>query len=72
MGIGILYAAFPGVSIVLSANLSEERFFNGVFEQRLIFNQPVEVRVGPRVSGSSKVISPGGYVLLSLPSPKGS
>ena len=53
--------AFLEVVIVLSANLSDERIFNGVFEQRLIYNQPVEVRVGPRVSGSSKVISPGGY-----------
>ena len=56
--------AFPVVCIVLSANLSEERFFNGVFEQRLIFNQPVEVRVGPRVLRSSKVNSLGGFVLF--------
>ena len=49
-----------------------ERFFSNVFEHRLINNQPVEVRVDPRVSGSPKVISLGGYVLfLSLPSPKG-
>ena len=53
--------AFPEVNSVLSANLSEERIFNGVFEHRLIFNQPVEVRVGPRVLGSSKVNSPGGF-----------
>ena len=38
-----------------------ERFFSKVFEHRLIINQPVEVRVGPRVSGSPKVISLGGY-----------
>ena len=50
-----LVVAFPVVCIVLSANLSEERFFSNVFEHRLIINQPVEVRVGPRVSGSSKV-----------------
>ena len=55
-----LVVAFPEVNPVLSANLSEERIFNGVFEQRLFFNQPVEVRVGPRVLGSSKVNSLGG------------
>ena len=59
--------------IVISANLSEERICSNVFEQRLIFNQPVEVRVGPRVLGSFKVNSPGGFgSLLSLPSLKGS
>ena len=52
--------AFPVVSIMLSANLSEERIFNGVFEQRLFFNQPVDVRVGPSILSSSKVKSPGG------------
>ena len=57
-----LVVAFPVVLPVLSANLSEERIFNGVFEQRLFINQPVEVRVGPRVLGSSKVNSPGGFV----------
>ena len=40
-----------------------ERFFSNVFEHRLINNQPVEVRVDPRVLGSIKVISPRGYVL---------
>ena len=29
-------------------------------EQKALLNQPVEVWVGPRVLGSSKVISPGG------------
>ena len=50
-GIGILVVAFPKVW-----------YFSNVCEQRLFFiNQPVEVRVGPRVLGSSKVNSPGGY-----------
>ena len=40
------------------------RFFSNVFEHRLINNQPVEVRVDPRVLGSIKVNSPGGYVLF--------
>ena len=31
---------------------------------RLYYNQPVEVRVDPRVSGSSKVKSPGGLRVL--------
>ena len=39
--------AFSVVSIVLSANLSEERIFSNVFEHRLFYNQPVEVRVWP-------------------------
>ena len=30
---------------MLSANLSEERFFNGVFEHGLFINQPEVVRV---------------------------
>ena len=63
-GLGIFFVAFPMGSIMLSANLSEERIFSGVFEQRLIYNQPVEVRVGPRVLGSFKVKSPGGFVLF--------
>ena len=37
---------------VLSANLSVERIFNGVSEQRLFNNQPVEVRVDTRESSS--------------------
>ena len=48
--------------IVLSANLFEERICNIVFEHWLIFKQPVEVRVGLRVSSSSKVNFPGGVV----------
>ena len=55
-----MFVAFPVVSMVLSANLSEERIFNGVSEQRLFINQPVEVRVVSRKLGSSKVKSPGG------------
>ena len=39
MGIGILVMAFPEVNPMLSANLSEERIFNGVFEQRLFIKQ---------------------------------
>ena len=46
---------------VLSANLSEERIFNGLSEQRLFINRPVEVRVVSRELGSSKVKSPGGF-----------
>ena len=56
--------AFLEVISMLSANLSEERISSGVFEQRLFINQPVEVRVGPRVLGSSKVNSPGGVWLF--------
>ena len=41
-----------------------ERFFSNVFEHRLINNQPVEVRVDPRVLGSFKVKSLGGFVLF--------
>ena len=33
-------------------------------EQKALLNQPVEVRVGPRVLGSFKVKSPGGLVLF--------
>ena len=54
------FVAFLEVDIVLSAILSGERFFNGVCEQKALLNQPVEVRVDPRVLGSSKVKSPGG------------
>ena len=58
-----MFVAFPLVIIVLSANLSEERIFNGVFEQRFFFNQPVDVRVGPRVLSSSKVKISGGVIV---------
>ena len=44
-GIGILFVAFPLVSIVLSANLSVDEDFNGISELKLFINQPVEVRV---------------------------
>ena len=57
----LVVAFLVGVT-VLSANLSEERICNGVSEHRLFINQPVEVRVGPRVLSSSKVNSPGGFV----------
>ena len=54
--------AFPVVIPVLSVDLSvDEVFFNGTSEQRLFYNQPVEVRVDPRVLSSSKVNSPGGF-----------
>ena len=56
--------AFSVEQPVLSANLSMERIFNGVSEQRLFINQPVEVRVDTRDSSSSKVKSPGGYKSL--------
>ena len=46
-GLGILFVTFPVVSIVLSTNLSVERIFSNVSEQRLFINQPVEVRVWP-------------------------
>ena len=59
-----LYVAFLEVDIMLSANLSGERFFNGVCEHKALLNQPVEVRVGPRVLGSSKVKSLGGLRVL--------
>ena len=52
--------AFLEVDILLSTILSGERFFNGICEQKALLNQPVEVRVDPRVSGSSKVKSLGG------------
>ena len=53
--------AFPVVTIVLSVDLSVDEDFNGVSEQKLFINQPVEVRVGPRVLSTSKVNSPGGF-----------
>ena len=56
-----LIVAYSVEYSVLSANLSEERIFNGVSEQRLFINQPVEVRVASRVLGSPKVKSPGGF-----------
>ena len=51
--------AFLEVNIFLSAILSDKRFFDGVSEHKALRNQPVEVRVDPRVSGSPKVKSPG-------------
>ena len=60
-GFGILFVAFPKVIPVLSVDLSvDEVLFSDVSEQRLFYNQPVEVRVDPRVLSSSKVNSPGG------------
>ena len=59
-----LFVAYFGEYSVLSTNLSVERIFNGVSEQRLFYNQPVEVRVDPRVSGSVKVKSPGGCLMF--------
>ena len=64
--------AFPVVSIVLSANLSEERIFNGVFEQKLFYNQPVEVRVWCEgLEYQLGKFSCGVWSFLSLLSPKG-
>ena len=37
--------AFPVVLDLVTVDLSGERFFNGVFEQGLIINQPKVVRV---------------------------
>ena len=37
--------AFLVVTIVLRVDLSLDRYCNGVSEQKLFFNQPVEVRV---------------------------
>ena len=54
------FVAFLEVDILLSANLSGERIFNGVCEHEALLNQPMEVRVDLRVLGSSKVKSPGG------------
>ena len=44
-GIGILFVAFPVVTIVLNVDLSLDGYFNSISEQKLFFNQPVEVRV---------------------------
>ena len=56
-----MVVAFPVEKPVLSVNLSvDEVLFEGVSEQKLFINQPVEVRVVPRVLSSSKVKSPGG------------
>ena len=59
-----MYVALSVEIIVLNTNLSKERICSNVFEQRLIFNQPVEVRVGLRVSSSSKVNYPGGCLFF--------
>ena len=40
-----LNVAFPVVLDLVTVDLSGERFFNGVFEQGLIINQPEVVRV---------------------------
>ena len=40
-----LNVAFPVVLDLVTADLSEERFLNGVFEHGLIINQPEVVRV---------------------------
>ena len=40
-----MFVAFPVVTIVLNVDLSVDENFNGVSEQKLFFNQPVEVRV---------------------------
>lgn len=53
--------AFPVVLPVLSDDLSMvEVLFSDFSEQRLFFNQPVDVRVVSRDLGSYKVKSPGG------------
>ena len=40
-----MFVAFPEVIPVLSVDPSLDGDFNGVFEQKLFYNQPVEVRV---------------------------
>ena len=56
-----MFVAFPVEKPVLSVDLSvDEVLFSNVSEQRLFYNQPVEVRVDPRVLGSSKVKFSGG------------
>ena len=51
-----MIVAFSMVTTVLSVDLSlDEVHFSNVIELRLIFNQPVEVRVGTRVLSTSKV-----------------
>ena len=40
-----LERGLPEWDLVLTADLSEERFVNGVFEHGLFINQPEEVRV---------------------------
>ena len=63
--------AFPEVIPVLSSNLSMERVFNGVSEQRLFINQPVEVRVWPEgLEYHQGKFSGGVWSFLSLLSPK--
>ena len=63
-GIGILVLAFPEVITVLSVDLSmDEVLFSDVSEQRLFYNQPVEVRVDLRVLSSSKVKFSGGLIV---------
>ena len=52
--------AFPVVDSVLSVDPSLDGDCNGVSEHKLCYNQPVELRVDPRVLGSSKVKSLGG------------
>ena len=60
-----MFVAFPEVITVLSVNLSvDEVLFSDVSEQRLFYNQPVEVRVDTRVLSSSKVKSLGGFLSL--------
>ena len=48
------FVAFLEVDILLSANLSGERDFNGVCEHKALLNQPVEVRVDPRAQVPSR------------------
>ena len=43
--LGILFVAFPVVNSVLGVDPSLDGDFNGVSEQKLFYNQPVEVRV---------------------------
>ena len=65
--------AFPVVTSVLSVNLSlDDVYFSDVIEQKLFFNQPVEVRVWCEgLEYQLGKFSGGVKSLLSLLSPKG-
>ena len=63
-GLAFLFVVLPVEKPVLSVDLSVDKvIFNSVSEQKLFYNQPVEVRVGPRVLSSSKVKSLGGLIV---------
>ena len=64
--------AFPVEIPVLSVDPSLDGDFNGVFEHKLFYNQPVEVRVWCEgLEYQLGKISGWGYPLLSVLSPEG-